>query len=107
MKVRVALLVFAILLISAVGSQAGQTATVTAGAVNGTVTDDSDAVLPGAAVTISGPALMGVVPTTPETEGASRFQNLAPGNYRLVYEFQASGPPFGKAFRSPLVSQRQ
>jgi Carboxypeptidase regulatory-like domain len=85
----IALLCGLFLLASAPG--AAQTVGVTTGAVNGWVTDDSDAFLPGVAVTLSGPAQMGTLSATTDVKGAYRFQNLPPGEYRLSYELAGFG----------------
>ena len=86
MKIRFALLLCAMLSLASASSTTAQTVTVTAGAVNGWVTDDSDAALPGVAVAISGPAQMGVMSAVTDLKGAYRFQNLPPGAYQVAYE---------------------
>src|SRR5258708_37198373 len=57
-----------------------------AGSANGTVTDVSGAVLPGVAVTISGPALLGKQQSITNEKGQYRFPLLPPGDYQIVYE---------------------
>ena len=59
------------------------------GRVVGTVTDNSGAVLPGATVTASGPALIQPQTTTSATDGIYRFPALPSGVYTLTFE--ASG----------------
>ena len=75
-----------------------QTVGVTTGAVNGWVTDASDAPLPGVTVTISGPALMGVRTVVTDDHGAYRIPAIPSGDYKLVYELAG----FGTAVREPI-----
>ena len=63
-----------------------QTIGATSGSINGAVTDESAATIPGATVTISGASQMGTRSTVTDERGLYRFTNLAPGTYRLVYE---------------------
>jgi carboxypeptidase family protein/TonB-dependent receptor-like protein len=59
------------------------------GALIGTVTDEQSAVLPGAAVRVTSPALIGGAATlTTNEKGQLRFQTLAPGAYALDIELQ-------------------
>jgi hypothetical protein len=58
----------------------------TTGSVNGTVTDNTGAVLPGVSVTSSGPAIMGVQTAVTNEQGQYRFPSLPPGTYKLQYE---------------------
>ena len=51
----------------------------TTGAITGTITDGSGAVLPGATITISGAALMGPRTVFSGSEGLYRFPALPPG----------------------------
>jgi hypothetical protein len=52
------------------------------GSLRGTVNDESGAVLPGATVELSGPALIGGPKTAvTDAKGTYRFTNLAPGTY--------------------------
>ncbi len=60
----------------------------TSGSINGTVTDNIGAVLPGVNVTVAGPALMGTQAATTNEQGQYRFPALPPGTYRLTYELQ-------------------
>jgi carboxypeptidase family protein len=91
MKCGLAMALLCGLFLLASASGAAQTVGVTTGAVNGWVTDDSDAFLPGVAVTLSGPAQMGTLSATTDVKGAYRFQNLPPGEYRLAYELAGFG----------------
>jgi hypothetical protein len=58
----------------------------TTGSVNGTVTDNTGAVLPGVTVTASSPVLMGVQTALTNESGTYRFPSLPPGTYRVSYE---------------------
>lgn len=70
-------------------SASAQTASATTGTINGKVTDNTGAVLPGVAVTISSPALMGTRDTVTNEEGLYRFPAVPPGEYAIA--FQLSG----------------
>jgi len=59
-------------------------ATSNSGAVSGTVTDDTGAVIPGAAVVISNPVSGYTRTTTSDAEGNYRFANLPFNNYHVV-----------------------
>src|SRR5712691_11783367 len=57
------------------------------GAIGGTITDDSDAVLPGVAVTLSSPGIIGGNQDTVTNErGAYQFIRLVPGTYSVAAE---------------------
>src|SRR5262245_46279518 len=56
------------------------------GAINGKVTDASDAVMPGATVTITSPAQMGVRTTVTDSDGTYRFSSVTPGDYVVMFE---------------------
>jgi hypothetical protein len=58
----------------------------TTGSINGTITDNTGAVLPGVTVTASGPAIMGVQTAVTNDQGQYRFPALPPGTYRVQYE---------------------
>jgi hypothetical protein len=73
-------------------SSYAQTVSSTTGAINGTVTDSTKAVLPGVTVTLSGPAVMGTPSVVTDASGAFRFSSLAPGEYRLAFELAGFGP---------------
>ena len=98
MNVRFAVLLCLIFPLASASPTTAQTVSVTTGAVNGWVTDESDAFLPGVSIAISGPAQMGVVSTVTDVRGAYRFQGLPPGEYRLVYELAG----FGTAVREHI-----
>ena len=65
---------------------AAQTVTATTGAMNGTVTDSTKAVLPGVTVTLSSPALMGKQTVVTDEHGVFRFSALPPGDYSVTLE---------------------
>jgi len=73
---------------SGVGFLPAQTVASTAGAITGTITDASGAVLSGVTIAISGVALMGTRTTTSSSEGLYRFPAVAPGEYSLVFTRQ-------------------
>ncbi|HJU41447.1 MAG TPA: carboxypeptidase regulatory-like domain-containing protein [Vicinamibacterales bacterium] len=56
------------------------------GAINGRVTDTSDAVMPGVTVTITSPAQMGVRTEVTDADGTYRFSAVTPGDYAVVFE---------------------
>jgi hypothetical protein len=90
--------------VSAVVSLVGSTAAYaqgTTGSVNGTVSDNTGAVLPGVTVTASSPALMGVQTAVTNEQGQYRFPTLPPGAYRL--EYQLAG--FSTVVRDQIVVQ--
>ena len=58
----------------------------TTGSINGTVTDNTGAVLPGVTVTATGPAIMGAQTAVTNEQGQYRFPSLPPGTYRLEYQ---------------------
>ena len=65
-----------------------QTITATTGAVNGIVTDSTTAVVPGVAVSLSGPSLMTVQKATTDATGQYRFSAVPPGDYTLTFELE-------------------
>ncbi|OFW01617.1 MAG: hypothetical protein A3I61_06250 [Acidobacteria bacterium RIFCSPLOWO2_02_FULL_68_18] len=84
---RVGISVLAIVaLLVVVPVAAGQTTTSATGAINGRVSDESKAVLPGVTVTITSPALLGTRTTVTNEEGQYRFPAVPPGEYTITYE---------------------
>src|SRR5215472_1334948 len=64
-------------------------AQVQTGSITGTVVDNSNAVLPGVTVSLSGDKLIGGTQTqTTDATGAYRFDRLPPGTYQVVFELQ-------------------
>ena len=71
-----------------VGAAAAQTVSATMGAIDGRVTDHTNAVLPGVTVTISGPTMMGTrVVTTNEEVRALHPAVARPGRCASLMEF--------------------
>jgi hypothetical protein len=66
-------------------TSASQTVGAMTGAIHGTVTDSTGAILPGLIIVISGAPLMGTRTTSTNEEGLYRFPALAPGEYTLVF----------------------
>ena len=66
-------------------SMSAQTAGTGTGAAGGTIIDYTDAVLGGASVTISSPALMGTRTAISDARGFYRFPALPPGDYTFVF----------------------
>jgi outer membrane receptor protein involved in Fe transport len=62
------------------------------GQVIGTVTDASEAVLPGATVTLKGPAIVGVQTSVTNEKGLYRFVALPPGAYTLDVAMSGFAP---------------
>jgi Carboxypeptidase regulatory-like domain len=60
----------------------------TTGTIIGTVTDESNAVLPGVTVTLKGSAVPGSPTTITSETGVYRFPGLPPGDYTLTYTLQ-------------------
>lgn len=67
--------------VSSVFAQGRQT-----GSISGTVLDNENNPLPGATVTLSGPAMMGSMSYTTSDVGKFRFPYLAPGEYEIKVE---------------------
>jgi Carboxypeptidase regulatory-like domain len=74
----------ALMMVASAGLLSAQTRT---GTINGTVTDESGAVMPGVTVTLNSEALItGTSATTTDQEGNYRFVALLPGSYDLKFE---------------------
>jgi hypothetical protein len=82
---RSAALSIVLMLVLANGADA-QTVSSTTGAIDGRVTDASNAVLPGVTVTLTGAALMGSRNTVTSDTGTFRFISIAPGLYTVTFE---------------------
>ena len=63
----------------------------TSGTINGIVTDNTGAVLPGVTVTATSPNLMGSQTAVTNDKGQYRFPLLPPGDYKLTYELAGFG----------------
>ena len=66
--------------VAAPAAAGAQTTSSTTGAVNGKVTDRTNAVLPGVTVTISSPSLMGTRNVVTGEDGTYRFAAVPPGD---------------------------
>lgn len=69
---------------------AAQTVSSTTGAIDGRVTDASNAVLPGVTVTLTSEALMGSRVTVTSETGTFRFISITPGSTRSRSSWGAS-----------------
>ena len=74
---------FMLVLASGAGAQ---TVSSTTGAIDGRVTDASNAVLPGVTVTLAGAAMMGTRNTVTSETGTFRFISITPGLYTVTFE---------------------
>lgn len=90
MKAADGLFQFAIALALAGLTAAPATAQVgsTTGAIIGTVSDNTKAVMPGVTVTVAGPAMMGSRSVVTGPEGGYRIPALNPGVYTVVFELE-------------------
>ena len=61
------------------------------GRINGTVTDDTGAVLPGVTVTVTSPALIQPQTQVTGAQGDYRFLALPPGTYEVAFELTGFG----------------
>ncbi len=68
-----------------------QTVTSTTGAINGVITDSSNAVLPGVTITLTGQAEMGTPTTVSGPNGAFGFPAVPPGDYTVTCELSGFG----------------
>ena len=64
----------------------------TTAGVQGTVKDPQGALVPGATVEVSGPALIGKKTATTDTGGFYRIEQLPPGTYTIVVSAQGFAP---------------
>src|SRR5262245_47810162 len=85
-RVRVPVLSILIALLCMSAAAAAQTTSSTTGAINGKVTDRTNAVLPGVTVTISSPSMMGTRTAVTGEDGFYRFAAVPPGDYAVVFE---------------------
>ena len=63
-----------------------QTVSSTTGAIDGKVTDTSNAVLPGVTITIASEAMMGTRDTVSSGTGTFRFVSITPGLYTVTFD---------------------
>jgi hypothetical protein len=76
-----------------------QTVSATTGAINGKVTDESGAALPGVTITIASPSMQGTRTTVTGGDGTFRFPAIPPGEYRVTYELTG----FGTVVRTGVI----
>ena len=74
----------------------------TTGAINGKVTDESGAVLPGVTVTIASPSMQGTRADVTSESGDYRFPAVPPGDYRITYELTGFGTVVREGIRVGL-----
>src|SRR2546428_13256513 len=74
------------------GAAPAKPVSATMGAIDGRVTDNPNAVLPGVTVTISGPAMMGTRTATTNEEGAYRVAAVPHGTYTVMFELDGFAP---------------
>lgn len=82
-------LVVAAALILVTGTAAAQSTP--SGSLNGTVSDNSSALLPGVTVTLTSPAIQGKQVSITNERGQYRFPLLPPGDYTVKYELSGFG----------------
>jgi hypothetical protein len=97
---------FVLAFVIAIGSlvPAILTAQVQTGTLQGTVKDQSDAVLPGVTVAVTSPALQGTRETVSDGNGTFTLGALPPGVYRVRYELQGMSPVVQDNIVVPLGS---
>ena len=79
------------LLLLSTSVAAAQAVSATTGAINGRVTDNTGAILPGVTVTLASPSMMGTRTAITTAEGQYRFPAIPPGVYQLTYELSGFG----------------
>lgn len=82
MRLRLAILLAAVVLLAPTGAALAQTT----GEIFGRVIDGSGAVLPGASITLSGPTLLQPLTSTATETGTYRFSQVPIGTYTLRFE---------------------
>src|SRR5579884_1480185 len=87
------LLVFCLILV--VSTATAQTV----GNINGRVTDNSDAVVPGVSITLTSPAIQGQQTTITDEAGNYRFILLPPGVYTVKFDL----PGFKTLVRQEII----
>ena len=63
-------------------------AQITSGRLDGVVSDSQGLALPGVAVTLASPDMLGARVATTDIDGSYRFQSLPPGTLSITYEIQ-------------------
>jgi hypothetical protein len=89
-------------LLAAGASTSAQTIGVTTGALNGRVSDQTGALLPGVAVTVSGDAVMGARPAITDARGSYDVPLLPPGDVTVVFSLQGFRTEIRKGVRVTL-----
>ena len=89
MKKQITFFAFAVFAVVTIFAAATMAQTTTTGEVTGTVADPNGAVVPSAAITLSGPNLVRPLTTTSDAQGNYRFSSVPPGRY--VVEIAATG----------------
>jgi hypothetical protein len=89
------------LLVAVFLSAATPSAQVISGEIFGKVTDQTDAVLPGATVTVSGPALIQPMSAIAADSGGYRFPGVPIGTYTISFEL----PGFSRVVREGIIIQ--
>src|SRR5688572_25549333 len=89
------------LLVAVFLSAAAPSAQVISGEIFGKVTDQTDAVLPGATVTVSGPALIQPMSAIAADSGGYRFPGVPIGTYTISFEL----PGFSRVVREGIIVQ--
>ncbi len=89
------------LLVAVFLSAATPSAQVISGEIFGKVTDQTDAVLPGATVTVSGPALIQPMSAVAADSGGYRFPGVPIGTYTISFEL----PGFSRVVREGIIIQ--
>ncbi len=74
----------------------------TSGSINGTVTDNTGAILPGVTVTATSPALLGAQTAVTNEHGLYRFPAVPPGVYKLTYELTGFSSVVRDSVQVPL-----
>jgi outer membrane receptor protein involved in Fe transport len=87
-----------VLLAPRVTAQVGSTT----GAIIGTVSDNTKAVIPGVTVTVTGSATMGVRTAVTGSDGQYRVPNLNPGVYTVTFELEGFGTVKREGINVPL-----
>ena len=86
------LTVFVLGVLVRASAHAAQTVGAATGAIDGTVTDRTGAVLRAVTIDVSGDALMGTRTEVTGPDGSYRFPALPPGEYALVFKLEGFQP---------------